>query len=96
MLDLAFSFLLLLGSSSDDIALNLRFNGIKGKRDNCYNCPLDNYLYYKFRNNDLRISKYHLYYKNDKYCLPLEFQEFIDNFDEGVYPFLEYRYENIR
>lgn len=90
VLDKALSFLAPLGESSNDIALVLKFDGIKGTKNHPENCPLSVYLFYKFEKVEkFRVSGSHLICRGDKYCLPLQFQEFVDDFDQGKYPYLE-------
>lgn len=94
-----------LGSTSKEVAANLRLYGIKGIIESNYNCPILNAIYKAcpdywpglkiivgYYDENRKEVKYYATLNDDQICdptLPEPVQKFIADFDRGAYPDLE-------
>jgi hypothetical protein len=79
-----------LGKTEEEIVETLRLKGIKGYRQIHSKCPIANYLKKELRIDYVSVGNCKIstslnsYYINDSHI-----NNFIKNFDNGEYPFLE-------
>ncbi len=83
-----------LGNTSEEIAAKLRIVGIKGRRQEPKSCPLTHYLVQvdpRFRN--FRIGNITVYDGTLDYEAGVDMEtpvrQFVRDFDDGKYPYLE-------
>jgi hypothetical protein len=79
-----------LGSTADEVAANLKDQGITGRRQRCYSCPIA-----KFLNKNgapecaVGSSMIRIALTEEPFKPSFTIQTFINSFDSGAYPELD-------
>lgn len=89
ILDEALEKLKELGSTQKEIVRTLHMLGVKGIKGSFSSCPLAKYLQHALNNNLIYITPYSIKYLEERIDLKSPFNNFVECFDAGLYPYLE-------